>query len=184
MSSYFPGKRGYCRCGWQIEKFRWGEIKSHDCAVDFNGWLKLREGGEPDWLNNDKQYWKGVFKEIHEKGVGQLYNGDGQMSYNTYETIERLKSRRNWKREEHAQRHLDSPERQYGEIVGGIISASMSAAMRGKSCIDNHRWAKIGNSADMRRYRRAKDKGCCGFYDDKIFIPFVGSFLIGFNYGH
>lgn len=48
---------------------------------------------------------------------------------------------------------------------------------------DNFRIGKIGNSPSMRAYRREKQKGCCGFYDEKISFMFK-DYVIGFNYGH
>jgi len=49
--------------------------------------------------------------------------------------------------------------------------------------VDNFRVAKFGNTSQMRRYKRDRNNGCCGFYDKIVDGP-GGKYLIGFNYGH
>ena len=48
---------------------------------------------------------------------------------------------------------------------------------------DNFRAANIDNSEQMKKYKRRKEKGCCGFYDEIYFIN-GKKYMIGFNYGH
>lgn len=59
----------------------------------------------------------------------------------------------------------------------------------GISCVDNHRAARIWVSSQRRRYKKQKDRGCCGFYDAVVqrWNPEKNRFdlyMIGFNYGH
>lgn len=54
-----------------------------------------------------------------------------------------------------------------------------------KSCCDNFRVAKNGNTCQERRYRRQYNKGCCGFMDVMDICPHDGkAYKLGFNYGH
>lgn len=53
------------------------------------------------------------------------------------------------------------------------------------NCIDNYRAACMSVSRQVRRYRKTRAKGCCGFYDTIVRCPIDGCrYLIGFNYGH
>lgn len=47
--------------------------------------------------------------------------------------------------------------------------------------IDNFR---VFPSIMMFDYEKAKDEGCCGFYDSEVTAPSGTKYLIGFNYGH
>lgn len=51
--------------------------------------------------------------------------------------------------------------------------------------VDNQRVACIRNSPQKRRYRRQKDRGCCGSVDVVEKCPIDGkTYRLGFNYGH
>lgn len=51
-------------------------------------------------------------------------------------------------------------------------------------CADNSRAARIGNTGQMRRYRRQKAHGCCGFADWEATGPDGKRYVLGYNYGH
>jgi hypothetical protein len=64
-------------------------------------------------------------------------------------------------------------------------SRRLNELSRDESCVDNYRVAKVGNTCQERRYRRQKNRGCCGFYDIVDLCPIDGkSYRLGFNYGH
>ena len=50
-------------------------------------------------------------------------------------------------------------------------------------CVDNYRLAYKSDRASLKRYRRAKSHGCCGFFDAHIIIAGRRA-KIGCNYGH
>lgn len=54
----------------------------------------------------------------------------------------------------------------------------------GCNCVDNTRVARIGNTAQMRRYRRALKYGCCGFADFEKTAPDGRRYRLGYNFGH
>lgn len=51
-------------------------------------------------------------------------------------------------------------------------------------CVDNWRVARLGNSPQMRRYRRQQKRGCCGSHDIIRRGPDGNTYMLGFNYGH
>lgn len=53
----------------------------------------------------------------------------------------------------------------------------------GDPCIDNIRVAYKDDRASLKRYRRQKRKGCCGFFDQHIMIG-LRKAKIGCNFGH
>ena len=55
------------------------------------------------------------------------------------------------------------------------------------SCVDGFRWARItkGDRLNITRYRKVRDHGCCGFFDQRFLCPIDGHhYRVGFNYGH
>ena len=48
---------------------------------------------------------------------------------------------------------------------------------------DNYRVALKDNLDEVKEYKRAQKKGCCGFFDEEYVIN-NKTYLIGFNYGH
>ena len=50
-------------------------------------------------------------------------------------------------------------------------------------CVDNVRVAYKNDHASLKRYRRAKRRGCCGFFDAHVIIG-VRRAKVGCNYGH
>lgn len=50
-------------------------------------------------------------------------------------------------------------------------------------CMDNKRVADMSKRLEVKRYKKMKDDGCCGFHDE--IIEYKGKrYLFGFNYGH
>ncbi len=62
-------------------------------------------------------------------------------------------------------------------------------AHEGLDCVDNYRAARMWKSAQVRRFRKLEEKGCCGSatwivsrFNWKKFR--FDKYLIGCNYGH
>ncbi len=75
----------------------------------------------------------------------------------------------------------------YGPEIGPFLARRLAAAIRKTKdlCIDNLRWAELGNAEQVATYELAKKKGCCGFHDVQITHFKTGRhFMFGFNYGH
>lgn len=61
---------------------------------------------------------------------------------------------------------------------------ALETEQHGRDFCDNARVAKIGNTAQIRRYKRQKARGCCGFCDWIAVGPDGNRYVLGFNYGH
>lgn len=60
----------------------------------------------------------------------------------------------------------------------------VAQVLNGDHCIDNERFAEVGNDEQETDYTAAEQSGCCG-RDDSIVTHTSGrNFRIGFNYGH
>lgn len=57
-----------------------------------------------------------------------------------------------------------------------------------RDCQDNFRACRkvgVGKRAWSEAYQRARDQGCCGYFDQYFKNPVTGNeFYIGFNFGH
>jgi hypothetical protein len=51
-------------------------------------------------------------------------------------------------------------------------------------CMDNYRWAEVGDAFAEEDYEGQKASGCCGSHDTVITGPDGSRFRVGFNYGH
>jgi hypothetical protein len=79
--------------------------------------------------------------------------------------------------------------KEWDQVITGPIrewaGSRISALAQGLDCVDNDRVALKGNTAQMRRYMRQKNRGCCGFHDSEEVCPVDGrTYLLGFNFGH
>jgi hypothetical protein len=50
-------------------------------------------------------------------------------------------------------------------------------------CVDNLRFAYVGNEIQEHKYRQAEHNGCCGRLDVSVMVG-ENEFLMGCNYGH
>jgi len=90
-----------------------------------------------------------------------------------------------------AKYQLENPPRpKYGPKIDFWIQDELRDLVKehGDHCNNNWRWADKKKSGEVRRYKRARDSGCCGSYDTEVeYKPLFGksrTFLLGFNYGH
>lgn len=50
-------------------------------------------------------------------------------------------------------------------------------------CVDNIRFAFVDDAGQMRAYKEAQNKGCCGFFDEEVLV--MGRVAkVGCNFGH
>lgn len=155
-----------------------------------------------EWNNKDKAYWKGLFKSIwkwidlpywRKFGPGNVYvygNPDGpegsvwdDVRKGCKELYRAPKALTNEILLDRYHRRLTPPKEHNYFGYQTLINLKLNMLTEDQSCVDNHRWAALDSRADMRRYRRQRDKGCCGSHDEEISI--LGrKFMIGWNYGH
>lgn len=84
--------------------------------------------------------------------------------------------------------HNESREKSWEEALPKDIIAwangRLAEKMADEYCADNDRVARVGNTAQNRRYQRQLDRGCCGFVDWMERGPDGHMYRLGFNCGH
>lgn len=84
--------------------------------------------------------------------------------------------------------HHDSKRKGWDDVLPREIVKwawdKVSLAQEGEPCCDNVRVALKGNTGQVRRYRRQRESGCCGFSDFEAVGPDGKVYMLGFNYGH
>jgi len=154
-----------------------------------------------DWKSTDRAYWKQVFKDADEQKVFffRAEPRDRQSQYSIYvdpdvgdptsllvaqvprwvrngDIVVEIKQRR------YRERSSQTKEHHYG-MYQPSIDAEIRRMMSKLDYVDNTRFAAVDNRKDMRRYRDAASKGCCGSCDKEVTI-YGRKFMIGCNYGH
>ncbi len=73
----------------------------------------------------------------------------------------------------------------FGAEVGEKLFRMLQVAIvdYGDCFNDNWRYCKVGHTPSEKLYREMHEKGCCGYYDDKVVIN-GDTYKIGFNFGH
>ena len=78
----------------------------------------------------------------------------------------------------------------YGERLGTFLANRFAREIRetGDCYITHIRVARADNAKEMKIFKKAKDKGCCGSKDWKVtfkshYAPPV-DYWLGFNFGH
>lgn len=65
------------------------------------------------------------------------------------------------------------------------LTERLNEEARKYSCVDNFRAANIRRKSQVRRYKKARDNGCCGAFEKEVWCTVDGNrYIIGFNYGH
>lgn len=84
--------------------------------------------------------------------------------------------------------HHESKSKEWDDVLPRGIArwanGELNRASNGLSCCDNFRAARLGNTGQMRRYRRQRERGCCGSRDWEALGPDGKVYMLGFNYGH
>lgn len=114
--------------------------------------------------------WKAYFKKVRDEAPPYIHR----------ELFRYLRARRH---EAYLDKHRFDWEKVYPAGLVELVRRVFSAQSHDHDYMDNFRVAKVGNRQHLRRYRQAKDSGCCGSFDQVITTPY-GQFHIGFNYGH
>ena len=56
--------------------------------------------------------------------------------------------------------------------------------VEGEDCVDNERWAVLGDPKQMDQYNQIAASGCCGSFDGQVTAPDGITYAVGCNYGH
>lgn len=54
----------------------------------------------------------------------------------------------------------------------------------GLECMDNQRVALLKSPSQMRRFKKQRDRGCCGSYEEVLDGPDGKKYILGANHGH
>jgi hypothetical protein len=121
-----------------------------------------------DTSSEDKNYWRSIRKFLLWLFAGKPFA---------------LVCYKKFRREHH-----ESKRKEWDTVLPGKIvrwaSNEIQREAKGLSCVDNARVARVGNTAQMRRYRMQKKHGCCGFADWQALGPDGEVYVLGFNFGH
>lgn len=170
-----------CLCGNKIENTVLGRVCHFDCPNYLTTWLRKQN---VDWNRSDKLYWKNIFERAKKESyyfIEDAEDGD----YSTYSMSDTIKYIRYCKRAYNKTKTFN--DHVYGRFIDKWIANKIVKLVHKMKvdCVDNYRWAEITNRPDMRRYRRAQRRGCCGSIDvEVIYFWSRRKFMIGFNYGH
>jgi hypothetical protein len=95
-----------------------------------------------------------------------------------------------WMSAEERQAAFDSMQRDLVRRYGGLgrwLSYRVAGMYRrvNDPCVDNFRVCEMGRDAEETAYVAARERGCCGAYDDTVTHHRSGrTFMFGCNYGH
>lgn len=134
-----------------------------------------------DWKSTDKSYWKSIIKQVLD--IEWLIPYRSPDFQNKTDFIKHIKQFRYQKRVEMQNEwYYMDPKKKYGAAIGSWLWSQITI---NDSCMDNFRFAKYNDLKDRKRYYRAKNKGCCGFFDGEAVCPYdLNKYLFGCNYGH
>ena len=182
---------------WGLEHLRPEREKCDRCGLpSFDTWYRAI-----NFDNRDPAYWKQIFKEAHERkafyfkaephhgwAYGDVYvdadkdpisglkPGGPPKNWANLSLIDEIRHRR------YNYRLQERKEHDYGAYQPGIDRA-IRKMVADLEYVDNTRFAAMDNRKDLKRYNKAKDKGCCGSVDYPILVK-GRKFMIGCNYGH
>lgn len=158
----FISGSGTLRTQTMIEPYPWGETR----------WGEETDLWTFDLKSRDREYWRRVRCFLAWLAP---YVSETRWAWSTYKELRR--------------RVFAGQAKSWDNVLPKPIRAWAYAKLdelkEGCDFVDNDRVARKGNTAQMRRYRRQKESGCCGFHDSKAVCPIDGKvYLLGFNFGH
>lgn len=158
----FISGSGTLRIQHKIDPYPWGEER----------WGEEVDLWTFDLKSNDREYWRRVrcFLQWLAPYVDQT-----SWAHATYKELRRRMfagQAKDW------DQVLPRPVRDWAY-------SKLEELQRDCDFVDNSRVARKGNTAQVRRYKRQRDNGCCGFHDSEAVCPIDGkTYLLGFNFGH
>lgn len=160
----------------------------------------------PIWELKDAGYWKQMFIRANQEcltHVEQVVAGTKQVlepqswNYASTKTITvpiwktvRTTPAQQLKHIRWHHRRPPGKVNSYGDQIDRCLLAKIHELSKDDDCVDNIRFAETTNRADMRRFRKAMERGCCGSHSSNVTIDTLLGFgtprvfVVGFNYGH
>lgn len=149
---------------WESKGFRGQRLIQGDEDWDPNASPNVREFFRP----------KSVLKLLEQRYRFSWRNQQGRPERMTL--VQHIRRRR------YEERRPVGKENRYPGF-DGLLRMELDDLAEGKDYVDNRRFAAVKSRADMRRYRKQRDSGCCGSIDKEVSI--MGrKFMIGCNFGH
>lgn len=124
----------------------------------------------------DRDYWGGVRLFLEWLWAGAVPSARGGWVKVAYKTIRRAR--------------FEAERREWEDVLPkAIVNWADDQIMRDiaeneSQCCDNTRVALVGNTSQERRYRRQKERGCCGSTDWTATGPDGKVYMLGYNFGH
>jgi hypothetical protein len=156
------------------------------------------------WHTKNPAYWKQIFKDAEEqlaffwkcepRGGRALFSVYVDGDVDDVRSI-LIPTRPDWargnltvliqqERYKRRQQHIKDHTLGYGEIQSFLEKELRQLIEKNDlEYVDNYRYAAMDVRKDMRRYRKIKDKGCCGSFDAEVTIA-GRKYMVGCNYGH
>ncbi len=138
---------------------------------------------KPHWHLKNKDYWRFMYGLANEECLPCFKNvATKSVRITPAQELRRIR----WE----CHRKLNPKRNTYGARIDGYLLLRINEISRDDDNVDNLRFAEASNRADMHRYRKLKESGCCGANDFEVIIEtWYGfgkprSFWVGYNYGH
>ena len=124
-------------------------------------------------LKGDRKYWNSVSDFMKWLGMSNI-KGAQQWARDAYKSIRRARS--------------SALTKSWEDVLPKEIRIwaweELRKISKDDDFCDNWRVAKLGNTAQVRRYKSQRKHGCCGFSDVKRVGIDGNKYLLGYNYGH
>jgi len=105
-----------------------------------------------------------AFKRVASEGVSAL-DSESKMRY-----MDIMKTKQ----------YSATPEQHIANWLKNYIELEMED----EDCVDNYRWAELGNPKQAEVYVKARRNGCCGSWDRVVVAPDDKTYAVGCNFGH
>lgn len=173
----------------------WKKIFQRAAAETFiPGWGVHKMGWDGILHKNDEVYlyWRQLYLELPtgDRPQHNMWQEKKHRGSPHFDTCPRTHARwirilRFWIRVEHdvlnagARRKLED----YPVHVQAGLNIAIKMMTKDLDFADNIRFAETGKPGEMRRFRRAREQGCCGSTERYVIIG-TKQYIIGCNYGH
>lgn len=173
------------------ERYSWPIDNDRELVVGTDGWFRVLVLGQPwpgsfqrraateinlsttiDVRGCDAEHWRSVRLFLRWLSAG----------------VQKPQEFEHWAYKRLRRGHHASHAKDWYDVLPSEVrkwaDAELQRVMKDCDCVDNSRVARIGNTGQMRRFRKAKANGCCGCAEWEAVGPYGKRYLLGFNYGH
>lgn len=161
------------RTQFSIERRR--AIDTGFVSVKYNCWYYSYSEHLPfnwDVSNKDQAFWRNLKRFLF--WLARPFPKGQVWASLTYKTL----------REQHHKTQQKDWDDVLPEGIARWAKGELRREAKGLDCVDNFRVGMLGNTGQMRRFRRQKARGCCGSKNWEAVGPDGNVYALGFNYGH